>query len=204
MPKVLLVEDEFIIAKDIKLFLEKENNYSVVVARNYQQAELYFSTEKIDLIICDVNLNEEKDGIDFISTIVSKNPKPVIYLTAYNDASIVSRAKKTVPFAYLLKPFNEIQLNITIELALLNFNAAKNKIDKCKESTKKIETLTKREKEILIVLASGKTSKEVGEVLSISKLTVEKHKKNIKDKLGLNTLGELINFTLSSRLYKAS
>lgn len=204
MPKVLLVEDEFIIAKDIKIFLEKENNYSVDVARSYLQAESLFLTKNFDLVICDVNLNEEKDGIDFITDVVSKNPKPVIYLTAYNNVNVVRRAKETVPFAYLLKPFNEIQLKITIELALLNFNSSKEGIVENTENTTKLESLTKREKEVLIVLASGKTSKEVGAILNISNLTVEKHKKNIKGKLELNTVGELINFTLSSRLYKAS
>ena len=202
MKKILLVEDEFIIAKDIQVLLEKSDQYTVSIARNYEQAKEKYQNEKIDIIICDVNLNEDKDGIDFIKDNIPANSIPVIYLTAYSDSNIVKRAKNTTPFAYLLKPFNEIQLNITIELALLNYKKIELNIKESTENTEKIKALTNREKEILLVLASGKTSKETGGVLNISSYTVEKHKKNIKQKLRLNTIGELINFTISSNLYK--
>ena len=202
MKKILLVEDEFIIAKDIQIILEKEYKYSVSIAKNYTQAREKYQNEEVDIIICDVNLNGDKDGIDFIKDTVPANSVPVIYLTAYSDSNIVARAKKTTPFSYLLKPFNEIQLNITIELALLNCKKTKLNIKEETLNTEKTNSLTKREREVLIVLASGKTSKETGILLNISSLTVEKHKKNIKEKLNLNTIGELIHFTMSSNLYK--
>lgn len=202
MKKILLLEDEFIIAKDIQVLLEKSDQYTVSIARNYEQAKEKYKNEKIDIIICDVNLNEDKDGIDFIKDNILTNSIPVIYLTAYSDSNIVKRAKNTTPFAYLLKPFNEMQLNITIELALLNYKKIELNIKENTENTEKIKALTNREKEILLVLASGKTSKETGGVLNISSYTVEKHKKNIKQKLRLHTIGELINFTISSNLYK--
>lgn len=69
------------------------------------------------------------------------------------------------------------------------------------EHTILLEKLTPREKEVLVVLASGKISKEIADVLNISVLTVEKHKQNIRQKLNMVTIGELINFTLTSRLY---
>lgn len=202
MKKILLIEDEFIIAKDIQVLLQKNNEYTVSIARNYAQAKEKYQKEEVDIIICDVNLNEEKDGIDFITENVPVNSVPVIYLTAYSNSNIVERAKNTTPFSYLLKPFNEIQLNITIQLAILNYKKKDLKIEENTDNTIKINTLTKREKEILLVLASGKTSKETGDLLNISNLTVEKHKKNIKQKLELHTIGELINFTISSNLYK--
>ena len=202
MKKILLIEDEFIIAKDIQVLLQKNNEYTVSIARNYTQAKEKYQKEEVDIIICDVNLNEEKDGIDFITENVPVNSVPVIYLTAYSNSNIVERAKNTTPFSYLLKPFNEIQLNITIQLAILNYKKKDLKIEENTDNTIKINTLTKREKEILLVLASGKTSKETGDLLNISNLTVEKHKKNIKQKLELHTIGELINFTISSNLYK--
>jgi two-component system response regulator NreC len=57
--------------------------------------------------------------------------------------------------------------------------------------------LTEREKEVLKVVSKGKTSKEIGLQLNISSLTVDKHKKNIKEKTNLSTIGELVNFALS-------
>ncbi|WP_275316742.1 response regulator [Tenacibaculum bernardetii] len=204
MKKILLIEDEFIIAKDLQILLEKETEYIVSVARNYSQAVDTFQKESIDIIICDINLNDHKDGIHFIKNTVPKNSIPVIYLTAYSQPNIIERAKNTTPFSYLLKPFNENQLKVTIELALLNYKKVKLNIKEDTVNTEKTNSLTKREREVLIVLASGKTSKETGILLNISSLTVEKHKKNIKEKLNLNTIGELIHFTMSSNLYVVS
>ena len=204
MKKILLVEDEFIIAKDLQILLEKGAEYIVSIARNYNQAVEKFQKEAIDIIICDINLNDHKDGIDFIKNTVPVNSIPVIYLTAYSQPNIIERAKNTTPFSYLLKPFNETQLKVTIELALLNYKKTKLNIKEDIENTEKTNSLTKREREVLIVLASGKTSKETGFLLNISSLTVEKHKKNIKEKLNLHTIGELIHFTMSSNLYEVS
>ncbi|MDO6813863.1 response regulator [Tenacibaculum soleae] len=204
MKKILLVEDEFIIAKDLKILLEKGAEYIVSIARNYNQAVEKFQKETIDIIICDINLNDHKDGIDFIKNTVPVNSTPVIYLTAYSQPNIIERAKNTTPFSYLLKPFNETQLKVTIELALLNYKKTKLNIKEDIENIEKTNSLTKREREVLIVLASGKTSKETGCLLNISSLTVEKHKKNIKEKLNLHTIGELVHFTMSSNLYEVS
>lgn len=204
MKQVLLIEDEFIIAKDIKLLLEKENNTTVQIARNYEEAQLRYRANDFDVILCDINLNEEKDGIDIITEFKKTKTLPVVFLTAYDSPDIVNRAKKTMPFAYLLKPFNELQLKVTIDLAYLNYKKESDSIVENTDYTKQLEELTKREKEILVVLASGKTSKETGEYLNISSHTVEKHKKNIKKKLGMNTVGELVRFAMKSNLYEVS
>lgn len=204
MYQILLVEDEFIIAKDVKIVLQKKNNVTVFWARNFAEAEQTFNDNIIDIIVCDVNLNEKKDGIDLITMFQKIKNVPVVYLTAYDSPDILMRAKQTMPFAYLLKPFKETQLNVTIELAILNFKKKEESIAENSANSEKIEELTKREKEVLVVLASGKTSKEMGAYLNISSHTVEKHKKNIKKKLELNTVGELINFTLTSNLYEIS
>jgi len=204
MKQILLVEDEFIIAKDIKMLLEKNMDVKVFSARNYNAAQDIFTINPIDLVVCDINLNEEKDGIDVINSFKKIKTVPVVYLTAYDSPDIIKRAKKTMPFAYLLKPFNETQLFVTIELALLNFRKRQENFVENDLNTEKIEELTTREKEILVVLASGKTSKETGDYLNISVHTVEKHKKNIKKKLEMNTVGELVNFTLTSNLHEIS
>ena len=104
-------------------------------------------------------------------------------MTAYSDHDIVSRAEKTMPYAYVLKPYNNNQLKATINLAILNFNINKVSIQEDTENTTKLELLTSREKEVLITLATGKISKEIGEILNISTNTVEQHKKNIRKKI---------------------
>ncbi|PVW14695.1 response regulator [Marixanthomonas spongiae] len=204
MRTILLIEDEFIIAKDIKLLLEKDTSIQVKTARNHKEAYHHFKANDIDVIICDINLNEEKDGIAIMTEFKQLKTVPVVYLTAYDSPDILKRAKATMPFAYLLKPFNETQLRVTIDLAYLNYQKETDNISENIDYTDQLEHLTKREKEILVVIASGKTSKETGEYLNISSHTVEKHKKNIKKKLNLNTVGELVRFAMRSNLYEVS
>ncbi|UPS90750.1 MULTISPECIES: response regulator transcription factor [unclassified Bizionia] len=204
MLHILLIEDELIIAKDLQLSLNKDQFAQIDVARNYESAIALFLKNNYDLIISDINLKSDKDGIDIIEKISETKIIPVVYLTAYSDTDIVERAKKTMPFAYILKPFNLNQLKLTINLALLNFKKFQENLEPSDANAALVKTLTKREKEILVVLASGKLSKEIAATLNISVLTVEKHKQNIRKKLNLVTIGELINFALTSRLYVLS
>jgi DNA-binding NarL/FixJ family response regulator len=202
MIEILLIEDEFIIAKDIKVLLGKNNFAKVDYARNYATALDLFVKNSYDLIISDINLNDKKDGIEIIAEFSKIKKVPVVYLTAYSDLDIVNRAEKTMPFAYILKPYNNNQLKATINLALLNFNKQSIAVSENKENTSKLRLLTIREKEVLVTLASGKITKEIAEALNISNHTVEQHKKNIRKKLNLTTVGELINFTMSTQLLK--
>lgn len=204
MINILLIEDEFIIAKDIKILLSKDDYAFVEVARDYKSALKLFNQNSYDIVISDINLNDEKDGIEIIAEFSKIKKLPVVYLTAYSDLDFVNRAEKTMPFAYILKPYNNNQLIATINLALINYNKNKRAVPENEENTSKLELLTSREKEVLIILSTGKISKEIAETLNISIYTVEQHKKNIKKKLNLTTLGELVNFTLSTSLLELS
>ncbi|MDT0295409.1 DNA-binding response regulator [Mesonia ostreae] len=200
--RILFIEDEFLIAKDIQLLLQKDEEYQVDVAKTPSKALELYQAFRYDLVISDINLQCEKDGIEVVKDLKQIRTLPVIYLTAYKEGSFLERAKKTMPFAYLLKPFQEDQLKVTIQLALLNYQNILEGKQEDEENTKKIENLTTREKEVLITLATGKTSKEIADTLCVSYHTVEKHKKNIKEKLGFHTIAEMVNFTFSSKLYK--
>ena len=200
MLRILLIEDEYIIVKDIKILLSQNNFALVDSAINYDSALDLFSNNSYDLIISDINLNDEKDGIEIITELSKIKEIPVVYLTAYSNLDIVRRAEKTMPFAYIIKPYNDIQLKVTLNLAILNFNKRKDSIQENSQNTSKLNLLTCREKEVLVTLSSGKISKEIAETLNISKHTVEQHKKNIKKKLNLSTIGELVNFTMSTKL----
>ena len=202
MLKILLIEDEFIISKDIKTQLGKNNFAQVTIAKDYNTAFYLFTSNTYDLIISDINLNTNKDGIEIITEFSKIKKVPVVYLTAYSDKDVIRRAEKTMPFAYILKPYNNNQLKVTINLAILNFKKDLKPIEENSENTEKLNLLTNREKEILIVLSTGKITREIGALLGISDNTVEQHKKNIKKKLDLKTIGDLVNFTMSTRLYE--
>jgi DNA-binding NarL/FixJ family response regulator len=201
---ILLIEDEYIIAKDIKTLLAKNDFASVDVVKTYKAALELYIQKSYNIIISDINLNNGLDGIEIIEALTKIKKTPVVYLTAYSDKTIIDRASKTMPFAYILKPYNSNQLIATINLALLNFEKGINLSSNIenKDNTEKLNLLTNREKEVLIILSTGKLSKEVADLLSITTNTVEQHKKNIRKKLNLTTIGELINFTLSVKLLR--
>jgi CheY-like chemotaxis protein len=115
---ILIVEDEAIIAIDIKRSLV-ELGYDVTpVAVSgidaIQKAEEY----EPDLVLMDIVMPGETDGIEAAREIQSKLDIPVVYLTAYADKEIVDRAKTTKPYGYITKPFTERDLYSNIEIAL--------------------------------------------------------------------------------------
>jgi len=115
--KVLVVEDEYITAKLIAEYLEK-NNYSIVgIAVSIEEA-LQYLKEEVHLIILDINLNEERDGIWLANHININHNIPFVFLTAYSDKMTISKAIETDPYNYLIKPFQKPELFSTIELAI--------------------------------------------------------------------------------------
>lgn len=122
--KVGIVEDEMIIALGITDAL-KEIGYEVTEpANNYTQALQMISREKPDILLLDIQLSGNKDGIDVAQVVRKDYHIPFIFLTANADAETLERAKAVAPHAYLLKPFRKNDLFTSIELCLHNFSLA--------------------------------------------------------------------------------
>ncbi len=116
--KIMVVEDERLVAEDIKNTLE-DIGYSVVGPMdNGKEAIQKAGEEKPDLVLMDIVLKEEMDGVEAAEKIKSKFDIPVIYLTAYSDDKKLKRAKVTQPFAYIIKPFRRREIHSNIEMAL--------------------------------------------------------------------------------------
>jgi diguanylate cyclase (GGDEF)-like protein/PAS domain S-box-containing protein len=116
--RILVVEDETIVALDIKQRLVNMEYQVVGSATSGEQAIQKAENLKPDLVLMDIKLKGKMDGIE-AAEIIRKNYKlPVIFLTAFADAPTLQRAKITEAFGYILKPFEERELNINIEMAL--------------------------------------------------------------------------------------
>ncbi len=116
--KIMVVEDEWIIANDIKITLT-DMKYEVAALVTSGEEAIKKAEEIIpDLILMDVMLQGEMDGIDAAGRIRSRFDIPIIYITAYADDNLVEKAKLTNHFGYLLKPFKDRELQIAIEMAL--------------------------------------------------------------------------------------
>ena len=119
--KVLIVEDEPLIAHDIQSLLTDWGYQVVGCASTSQDAIEIFEKHQPDIALVDVQLYGETDGIETVKRFNQSRRIPIIYLTAQADFQTVERAKTTAPSAYLLKPFDERHLHISLELALSNF-----------------------------------------------------------------------------------
>ncbi|TGN08325.1 response regulator [Leptospira ilyithenensis] len=115
--RVLVVEDERIIAINICSTL-KQFGYSSEYVSEGQAAIDCVDNELFDLVLMDIMLNGEMDGIEAAKIIKRRKDLPIIYLTAYSDDSTLDRAKSTEPFGYLIKPFNSRDLYISVEMAI--------------------------------------------------------------------------------------
>ncbi len=118
---ILIVEDEAIVAMDLAMRLQRLNFNIVGKAATGKAAIEAFEREPADLILMDINLRGDIDGIETAQAIHLIKPTPIIYLTAQTDSSTIERAKQTLPAAYLTKPFDEKNLQIAIELAIHSF-----------------------------------------------------------------------------------
>jgi len=118
MSRVFIVEDEVLVARDIKGRLEKLGYQVIGTAARGEDAVTRVLSERPDLILMDINLKGDMDGIEAADRIRAEADLPIIFCTAYSNDETLARAKVTVPYGYVLKPFDNRELEITIEIAL--------------------------------------------------------------------------------------
>lgn len=121
--KIMIVEDEWILAEDTQNRLQDLGYVVSSLASTGKEAIQKVEEEKPDLVLTDIVLEGEMDGIEVAKQIYSRFDIPFIYLTAYADDKILERIKITEPFGYIVKPFTNEDLKITIELALYKHKA---------------------------------------------------------------------------------
>lgn len=115
---ILLVEDDFLNRRLSKKTLA-ENSYRILEAKNTKETIEILKKETVDLVILDINLGEnEQDGISLGQHIKENYGLPYIYLTAYENPEIINRAVSTSPYSYLTKPFKNVDLITSVEIAI--------------------------------------------------------------------------------------
>lgn len=122
---ILIVEDEFIVATDIQISLENMGYNVCAIVSSGEEAITKAKKEKPDLVLMDIILKGAINGIEAARQIRSLFKIPIVYLTAYADESTLEKAKITEPYGYILKPFENRELNTAIKIALY-----KNKMEK--------------------------------------------------------------------------
>lgn len=115
---ILIVEDEAVLALDLNEQLTAYGYCVVGTARTGRHALALFQTHRVDLILCDIGLPGDWDGIQTILELTHGQPVPVIYLTGHTDGTLLLRAQATHPVACLLKPWDGSALRRMIKTAL--------------------------------------------------------------------------------------
>jgi len=141
---IIIVEDDEITALNLNLSLQKQGYNIIAVCDNIAQAKNKINSYKPDIIIIDISLQEGNDGIELAKVIRNKYNLPFIYLTSYSDDDIITQAKKTEPYGYIVKPFDPSSLHATIQMALFKYeveNERKDDINSLKVDKLNLEKL---------------------------------------------------------------
>jgi DNA-binding LytR/AlgR family response regulator len=185
---VLVVEDESIVSKDIQQSLTKLG-YNVVGAASTGEKAISLANElKPDIVLMDIMLKGNINGIEAASEIRKGENIPVIFLTAYADEGTLAKAKVTEPYGYIIKPFKEIDLHTSIEMALYKHKKEKEIV---------------KERDLLYSIVENKDSKDYIFVKSNSRL-IKLNTKEIyyiealKDYVVINTLNS--RYTIHSTM----
>ena len=121
---ILIVEDEIIVAENIRLKLENLGYHVPDIVTSGEVVLEGLTRHRVDLVLMDIQLSGEMDGIETAARIREQHDIPIIYHTAYADENTLQRAKLTEPFGYLLKPFQTRELHSNVEMALYKHRMA--------------------------------------------------------------------------------
>jgi PAS domain S-box-containing protein len=135
--RILIVEDQKIVAEDIKEVLTKLRYKVIGIVSSGEEAIKKAEETQPDLILMDIKLKGEMDGIEAAKNIRAHLDISIVYLTAYSDEKTLERAKITEPFGYIIKPFEDRELHSTIEMAIYKHRTE----DKLREYSEELEEM---------------------------------------------------------------
>jgi RNA polymerase sigma factor (sigma-70 family) len=206
--RILLADDHKLLRSGLRLLLERQPDMSVVAeADDGREAVRNAATSKPDVVVLDIGM-PNLNGIEACVQITLENSATaVVMLSMHSDESYVLRALKAGARAYLLKDSAESDLVRAIHAVAEGksyFSPAVSKV-LLEDYVRKLqragvedsfELLTSREREILQLVAEGKSNKEVAHLLNLSVYTVETHRSNLMQKLNLRGVPELILYAV--------
>jgi len=141
--KVLIVEDEELYADKLEMQLEKLEYDHLGTVDNSVDALSLIDKQLPDLILMDVHIQGDYDGIELAGLVQQKQDIPIIFITSLKDDLTFKRASRTKPLAFLTKPFDELQLQRSIELAVIKLEPGNISTEKAAVGDKAVEVFTK-------------------------------------------------------------
>jgi DNA-binding NarL/FixJ family response regulator len=219
--KILVVDDEWLVAVDVQRTLRRAG---------YVVDEIVTSAPKVlaalhrvgpDLVLLDIDLGTELDGLELANRIRAQSPVPIVFLSAHCDPPTLKRAMRASPHGFVVKPFTEAQLLTAVQLALHQPDTKQAHAATAQQTLQRIASLlsesghvfgglaksrqaeiasalSAREREILDALLNHQRVPGIARTLGISEHTVRNHLKSIYAKLGVHSQEELLEFVVRS------
>ncbi|WP_078543784.1 response regulator transcription factor [Litchfieldia alkalitelluris] len=213
MIKLMVVDDHVVVRSGLMMLLNGKNDMEVIAeAADGDEAIKKAQDLKPDVVLMDLSMPHGKDGLTATKELKELMPSiAILILTMHDDEEYLFRAIHAGASGYLLKsaPHEELISAITSVAsgnAYLNPNATRRLMseymDRLKngEPSSSFDTLSDREKEILEWIAKGYSNKEIAQHLVISVKTVESHKSNLMEKLGIKSRPELVKYAMKKGL----
>ena len=204
--KVYIVDDHQLVIEGLKSLLINEQNIDIVgSATNAEQCLEYFNSHSVDVILMDISL-PDKSGIDLCRIISEKNENiKIIALSTFTEGTYVRKMMENGASGYLHKNASKLEIIKAIKTVFQGDNYLTPEAEKAlkyeTDLQNKLPKLTKREKEVLLLISNGLTNNQISEKLFISIDTVDSHRKNLYSKMNVNNTAMLIKFATENKLF---
>ncbi len=209
MINVYIVEDHAVVTEGIHALLQNEKDIKVIGSANSAKACVdYFTYHTADVILMDINL-PDMSGVDLCKIIKSTHKQTmVLALSTFNQGIYMNKIMENGGSGYLLKNLTRQELIDaikTVNKGGVYFSFEAGKIYKTTlEKSNLLPVLTKREREILKLIAEGLTNLQISQQLFISIDTVDSHRKNLYTKLSVNNTASLIRYAVENGIVSYS
>ena len=210
--KIIIADDHTIIRDGLKLILESKSDLKVIAeAENGFQVVSKAKELQPDVIIMDIAM-PNMNGVEATRRIIEENPAiKIIILSMHSTVEDIFRSLQAGAIGYLLKESAGTEIIDAVRAAFSGRRYLSRKVDdilidsyiyehQLKEADSPLERLSSREREVLQLVAEGKSSSEISELLYLSVKTVETYRSRMMQKLGIKDLPALVKFAIQQRL----
>jgi DNA-binding NarL/FixJ family response regulator len=201
--EIVIVDDHPMVIEGLKSLLSNYDTLSVKhTFTKGKEAYEYLSEDADHVVLMDINL-PDISGIELCEKLFAANPKiKILGMSTYNDASIIKQMVHKGARGYLIKNASANELYTAIENVYYGKTYFSPDVQRilAESSLKNIPHLTRREKEILRLIASGETTQQIADKLFVSPLTVETHRRNLMQKFSVNNAPALIKMAIDHKL----
>lgn len=193
---VIVVEDEAVIAQLLEFHVIQAGHNVLDIAHNSERALDLVHNLQPDLVLLDINILGERDGIQVGKIIKDKYKIPIIFITALSDMDTLKRAAEVQPVSYLVKPYKKDDLLAAMAIGMFNYQNRQQERSVTIEliNGAALSPLSEKEYEVLLDISQGLTNDQIATKQFLSLNTIKWHSGNIYSKLGVKNRTEAARF----------